>query len=63
MKTLTIQTQNNELIKIIKKMAVLFGAKVKESKGGAIKASLNEYKNGDFVECENFSDFKEKITK
>ncbi|QCD44453.1 hypothetical protein [Campylobacter mucosalis] len=66
MTTLTIKTQNNDLVKIIKKMAVLFGAKVKESKesrDGAIKASLNEYKNGDFVECANFSDFKEKITK
>ncbi|CAD7289574.1 hypothetical protein LMG7974_01651 [Campylobacter majalis] len=63
MKTLTIQTQNNELIKIIKKIAVLFGANVKENKDGAIKTSLKDYKNGDFVECENFSDFKEKITK
>lgn len=66
MTTLTIKTQNSDLVKIIKKMAVLFGANVKESKektGEAVKASLKEYKNGDFVECSDFNDFKEKITK
>lgn len=66
MTTLTIKTQNSDLVKIIKKMAVLFGAKVKESKesrDGAVMTSLKEYKNGDFVECSDFNDFKEKITK